>query len=73
MNSSIGKVDATLWIDCAPDPIASAIASHVRGGQGQFAALGRGTAPIVTDMDIRIPAEGAPTRLEETLRPSEDK
>lgn len=73
MNSSIGKVDATLWIDCAPDPIAGAIASHVRGGQGQFAALGRGTAPIVTDMDIRIPARAAPTRLEETLRPSEDE
>ena len=48
MNSSIGKVDATLWIDCAPDP-------------------------IVTDMDIRIAAKAAPTRLEETLRPSEDE
>jgi hypothetical protein len=72
MNSSIGKVDAKLWIDCPPDPIASAIVSNVRGGQGQFAALGRGTALIVTDMDIHVPAKAAATRLEETLRPSGD-
>jgi hypothetical protein len=72
MQPSIGKLGAKLWIDCGTDPIASALVSNIRGGQGQFAALGRGTALLVTDMDIRVPAKAAATRLEETLRPSGD-